>query len=76
MISKNVSDDLFQVGTRRDRRKAIDVVIRWVESIRDAEERYMDNVPENLCGSENYEIAEQAVSILDEVITMLYEVYP
>jgi hypothetical protein len=76
MSSKNESNELFLVGKRRDRRSAVDVVIRWVELIRDAEERYMDNIPENLCGSENYYIAEQAVSTLDEVITMLCEVYP
>ena len=75
MRISNKSPEMFPVGRRRDRRLALEAVICQVELIRDAEELYMDRVPDNLCGSESYEIAEQAVSILDEVIPMLGEVY-
>lgn len=36
-----------------------------LESIRDDEQDYLDNIPENLQGSERYEIAETAVDNLD-----------
>jgi hypothetical protein len=63
------------VKTRRDRRRALEIALCQITAIRDAEERYMDNIPENLCGSINYEVAEQAVSALDEIIEMMGDVY-
>jgi hypothetical protein len=75
MIPNGKTTAALSVKTRRDRRRALESVLNQVIAIRDAEEQYMDNVPENLSGSESYEIAEQAVSVLDEVIEMLHEVY-
>ena len=69
------SNTIVSVKTRRDRRRALEIVLRHLIAIRDAEEQFMDNVPDNLCGSEHYEIAEQAVSALDDIIEMLDEVY-
>jgi len=42
-----------------------------VESIRDEEEEYKDNMPENLSLSEKYEKAEEAVSDLEYAIEAL-----
>ena len=39
-----------------------------VEEIRDEEEEYMENMPENLQGSERYEIAEAAVDALSSAV--------
>ena len=64
------------VKTRRHRKQALEVILQQIIAIRNAEADYMDRVPDNLCGTENYEVAEDAVSVLDEIITMMEEVYP
>ena len=40
-----------------------------LESIRDDEQDYLDNIPENLQGSERYEIAETAVDNLESAVS-------
>ena len=78
-IEKEICEEhkIFQkVDTRRKRRRVLEAVARHVAAIRDGELHYMNNVPENLCGSESYKTAEGAVSVLDEIIIMLNEVYP
>ena len=65
----------YTVKTRRDRKRFLETNITQITAIRDAEDRFMDNIPENLCGSAQYEIADQAVSLLDEIIEMMREVY-
>ena len=57
------------------RRKAVANIINQLKMIRDAEEQYMLNIPENLTNSSRYESAEQAVETLDEAIGMLEEVF-
>ena len=42
-----------------------------LEIVKDEEEEYMDNMPENLQGSERYERAEEIVDNLDEAIDEL-----
>ena len=39
-----------------------------LEMVKDEEEEYKDNMPENLQGSERYERAEEIVNDLDEAI--------
>lgn len=58
-----------------ERRKRIAKLVEGLESIqqeieyiRDEEQEYMENIPENLQGSERYETAEEAVGLLDDVI--------
>ena len=63
------------IATRSDRRKALTNIIRQIEMIRDAEEKYKENMPENLKNSSRYESAEQAVLTMDEAIGLLGEVY-
>lgn len=75
MNTNNNPATLLPIKTRKNRRHALLAAIQQIELIRDAEERYMDNTPDNFCGTESYEVAEDAVSTLDEVIPMLYDVY-
>ena len=49
----------------------IGVLLYDLEEIRDEEQEYMDNMPENLQGSEKYEIAEEVVSNLESAIDSL-----
>lgn len=44
-----------------------------LEEIKDEEECYMDNMPENLHQSERYEKAEEAVYNLEEALSSLEE---
>jgi len=61
--------------TRRQRRAAVKQVISRLSSIRDAEQKSLDNVPENLQGSDSYEAGELAVDALDEILDLLAQVY-
>ena len=60
---------------RGNRRKAVADIIKRLEMIRDAEEQYKLNIPENLVNSSRYESAEQAVEALDEAIGILQDVF-
>jgi hypothetical protein len=61
--------------TRQLRRKALKTLVQQLESIMGAEQRYMENIPENLQNSRMYESAEQSVSALEEALCILAEVY-
>ena len=61
--------------TRRHRRKALCLIIEQLESIMNAEAAYLNNIPENLQGSETYESAENAVSVLEEALDILDGAY-
>ena len=58
-------------STKRQRRTAIKKIVGQLEQIRDSEESYRDNIPENLAGSSVYDAADEAVSLLDEAIEKL-----
>lgn len=51
----------------------ISVLCQELEELRDEEQEYMDNMPENLQCSERYEMAEVAVDNLDSAIGSLEE---
>ena len=70
--SPTVTDDL---STRKKRRKFVDALSKMFERVRDAEECYMFNIPENLQGSSRYDAAEQSVSKMDEVIDLIGDIY-
>lgn len=44
-----------------------------LDAVRDEEECYKDNMPENLQGSERYERAEEAIDALESAICSLEE---
>lgn len=65
----------------RERRKSlaeiqarIESIMEDLETIRDEEEEYRDNMPENLQGSERYEKAEMACDNLASAYDSLEEV--
>ena len=43
-----------------------------IEALKDEEQEYRDNMPENLQGSERYEASEEADGNMDEAIEYLY----
>ncbi len=57
---------------RNKLKKIIDILndaMNMVEFVRDEEEEYMNNIPENLQGSERYSIAEEACNYLEDAIS-------
>ena len=65
----------FSTKTRRDRRRALLTILEQITAIRNDEEQYMINVPESLRCTESYALAENAVSVLDDIIDMIGDVY-
>ena len=63
------------VSTRRNRRKRVSAIIMQMERIRDAEQGYYENFPENLRTSAPYESSEESISVMDEVIGLLEAIY-
>ena len=47
---------------------ALEGLQQIVEEIRDEEQEYLENIPENLQGSERYETAESAVESLENAV--------
>ena len=63
------------VPSRRKRRNSVKSIIANMEQLMLEEEAYKDNIPENLQGSKWYDAAEQSISIMQEAIDLLYEIY-
>ena len=63
------------LSSRRQRRGAIQAIIHQLERIRENEELYRDNIPANLQSGTAFELADQAVSTLDETLDLLAAVY-
>ena len=64
----------------KERRKTLqelyDIIVEAkdnLDAVRDEEEEYKDNIPENLQGSERYERAEAAVDALESAVSSLEE---
>ena len=62
-------------GTRQKRRKAVSNMIVILTDIKDAELGYLDRIPVNLQGSDQYEAAELTVGILEDAADKLSEAY-
>jgi len=58
-------------SSREKRRAAMRRMLEQIEAIRDAEDAYKENIPENLQGARFYDNADQAVTALDEGIEAL-----
>jgi hypothetical protein len=66
-------------GSRTDRRSqrkaSVRGIILQLEKVRDAEESYRENIPENLCGGPLAEAADEAVARLTEAVDALSDAY-
>ena len=61
--------------TRPKRRKELSELIIKLGAIMDAEQCYMDNIPDNLQNSRFYDAAEHSVSLLEEALNILGDAY-
>jgi len=73
--SMNSFLDSIDVSTRGKRRKAMVLVIKLLEKIRHAEERYMERIPLNLRAGHAYFEADYCVDTLIEAIINLLNAY-
>jgi hypothetical protein len=69
---KTYSPDLSK---KSQRRAAVSRILEQLGAIRDNEENYKNRIPDNLMGSEAYELAEQSVDIIDEAVDVLEMAY-
>ena len=69
MTQKNTP--LPDYTTKRKRRAEVARIIGQLELIKAGEERYRDNMPENLQNSAAYEQAEEFIEYLDEALGTL-----
>jgi hypothetical protein len=65
----------LQLANRGGRRKRLNILIRLLEQIKDAEEAYQDAIPVNLQGSVRYENAGQCIEAIEEALEILKEAY-
>jgi len=72
VVKGGYSPDLSK---RRQRRAAIRSILYQLERVKENEEQYLGNIPENFQGSTAYENAEQCVSTLCEVLELLVSAY-
>ena len=71
----NTSQANMDYGSRSMRRDAVKSILVNLSAIRNSEQRYLDNVPENFQCTESFAAGECAIETLDEVIGLLAEVY-
>jgi hypothetical protein len=74
-ISANNSLPPIKTKTRADRRDSVKTLIAKLEQIRDAEDTYMDSIPDNLQSSPNFDAAEISVTALTEALDLLINAY-
>ena len=63
------------ISSRRKRRDTIQTVLACLSAVLVAEQECLDNTPINFRESESYEIGENAVDALGEIIDLLADVY-
>jgi phage portal protein BeeE len=64
-----------QFSTRGKRRTATLNVLSTLSEIRDAEEAYRDNIPENLRGGVRYECADNSIELLEQAIALIEDAF-
>jgi len=63
------------LNSRKKRRAAIKEIAARLAEVLAAEERYRNNVPENLEGTKWHEASEESIAVLEEIIERLFDVY-
>ena len=73
IAEKSIKQSSYE--TRRKRRRHVGSIILQLEAIKDFEDDYRSNIPENLQNGPAYENAEQAVDYLEQAIELLRDTY-
>ena len=78
MMNKTRRQELSDVIRGLNRMQEIDDLYAWIntlDGIKDDEQSYYDNIPENLQSSQRAEDSESAIDNLDEALGLLNELY-
>jgi len=75
VVEKTEPKAFNDYSTRGKRRAAVKRILAELEQIKKAEERFVNNAPENLQSAPIYEVADESVSALDESIDQLSSAY-
>jgi len=75
IVKTHAEQSNLEFVSRQKRRAGVKAILMRLSAIRSAEQRYLDNVPDNFQNSESFEVGENAVDILDEVIGLLTDAY-
>jgi hypothetical protein len=65
----------FSIKTQVNRRDAINGITLYLSYIRDAERRDLNNTPEDMQETDEFEAGEYAVDAIEEIIDLLVDVY-
>jgi uncharacterized protein YhbP (UPF0306 family) len=74
-VARKKAAEVDPVSTMKKRRETVRTVKDLLGLVKDAEETFIENAPENLQSAPIYETAEEYVSVLDNVIEQLGEIY-
>ena len=74
MKSKNMFD-VVDISTRPKRRRAVSLIVTELTRIREAEEAYLNRIPENMEGGDAYAAADESIDLLIEAIDFLTDAY-
>ena len=75
MQSLKTAITLADLSSRGKRRKAATLAVALLEQIRDAEEAYLERIPDNLQGSDAYDSTDYCICLLGEAIDAVTAVY-
>jgi hypothetical protein len=62
-------------NTRKARRSAVKSISIMLNDLLAAEERYFNSVPDNLQGSKWHEASEASITVIQEIISLMAEIY-
>ena len=74
-MANNPFTGFVDVTTRRKRREILSIAVQLLEQIRQAEEAYLERVPENFQLSEAYVATEEYVGFIADALDSLRDVY-
>jgi hypothetical protein len=69
------SESVDKLDTRKRRRVAINVIAARLDDVLAEEERYRNSVPENLEGSKWHEASEESISVMQNIIDLIPDIY-
>jgi hypothetical protein len=74
-LSSSKTETTGSLETRKKRRAAVKEIAARLEDVLAAEERFYDNVPDNLQGAKWHEASETSISAMQEVLELLFDIY-
>ena len=69
------TETLDFVSTKKKRSNTVSGLIGKLELVRDAEERAMENTPENFRGTGSFEASEERIPLMEEALDILERLY-